>query len=140
MTDTNLDRAAKMAVANDWRYAQSITNSTAIRSIQSHAATLDELDAAKAELDAAKAELEAFKRDVSEAVERVLDESGEHIPVAFKPKLSRFILPKPDPLVEVVKACGYATLDAIEPDFAADLNSTAERLGYRLKLERIEHE
>ena len=87
---------------------------------------------------------EAFKREVSDAVRELIEDLRFHfdIPadVTALTKLRPFIIAKPDPLVEVVKACGYATLDAIEPEFAADLNSTAERLGYRLKLERIEHE
>lgn len=78
---------------------------------------------------------EAFKREVSEAVERVLDESGEHIPIAFKPKLASFILPKPvDPLVEVCREIGLGSSKTAAEELRAALAK------HGLKLERIEHE
>lgn len=76
------------------------------------------------------AEFEAFKREVSDAVE---DYYGEYRKDLMHPLLSRFILPKPvDPLAEAVKDCGYATLDAIEPEFAADLRAALAKRGLKL--------
>jgi hypothetical protein len=70
--------------------------------------------------DATLAEFEAFKREVSDAITT---------PGA---DLSRFIIPEPDPLVEAVRDCGYATLDAIEPEFAADLRAALAARGLKL--------
>ena len=45
-------------------------------------------------------------------------------------EVSRSILPAPvDPLVEAVKDCGYATLDAIEKEFADDLRAALAKRG-----------
>ena len=72
------------------------------------------------------AEFEAFKREVSDAVEF---DKANYEGLCF-PRLSRFILPKPvDPLVEAVKDCGYATLDAIEKEFADDLRAALAKRG-----------
>ena len=78
--------------------------------------------------DAALAEFEAFRREVSDAVE--LDKAN-YEGLCF-PRLSRFILAKPDPLVEAVRDCGYATLDAIEPEFVADLRAALAKRGLKL--------
>ena len=81
--------------------------------------------------DATLAEFEAFKREVSDAVrqyERELDGGAGDFT-----KLRRFILPAPvDPLVEAVKDCGYATLDAIEKEFADDLRAALAKRGLKL--------
>lgn len=79
--------------------------------------------------DATLAEFEAFKREVSDAVEF---DKANYEGLCF-PRLSRFILPKPvDPLVEAVRDCGYATLDAIEPEFVADLRAALAKRGLKL--------
>ena len=76
------------------------------------------------------AEFEAFRREVSDAVE---DYYGEYRRDRMHPLLSRFILPAPvDPLVEAVKDCGYATLDAIEKEFADDLRAALAKRGLKL--------
>lgn len=77
---------------------------------------------------------EAFKREVSDAVESlcntVLMSHGHR---QLREMLShRFTIPKPDPLVEAVKACNYATLDAIEPEFAKDLHAAIEARGGKI--------
>ena len=78
------------------------------------------------------AEFEAFKREVSDAVNGF----ARYCTVTdtpFPTDLSRFILPAPvDPLVEAVKDCGYATLDAIEKEFADDLRAALAKRGLKL--------
>lgn len=77
---------------------------------------------------------EAFKREVSEAVERAVDDCGhDGLRKAYiHDRLSRFILHKPDPLVEVCREIGLAPY---RPD---QLRAALAKHG--LKLERIEHE
>ena len=78
------------------------------------------------------AEFEAFKREVSDSVEHYLDQWRYSIPSreVFACQFGSFILPKPvDPLVEAVKDCGYATLDAIEKEFADDLRAALAKRG-----------
>ena len=84
---------------------------------------------------------EAFKREVSDAVESLCNTvlmSHDHR--QLREMLShRFTIPKPDPdpLVEAVKACEYATLDAIEPEFAKSLRAALAARGYEVR--KIEH-
>ena len=81
------------------------------------------------------AEFEAFKREVSDSVEHYLDQWRYSIPSreVFACQFGSFILPKPvDPLVEAVKDCGYATLDAIEKEFADDLRAALAKRGLKL--------
>lgn len=84
--------------------------------------------------DATLAEFEAFKREVSDRVEafnkRWTGAGESHSD--FMSLFSRFILAKPDPLVEAVRDCGYATLDAIEPEFVADLRAALAKRGLKL--------
>ena len=85
--------------------------------------------------DATLAEFEAFKREVSDSVEHYLDQWRYSIPSreVFAGQFGSFILPKPvDPLVEAVKDCGYATLDAIEKEFADDLRAALAARGLKL--------
>ena len=136
MTDTNLDRAAQMAGYDDWGDV-TFKVGFAAKSIQAHAATLNELDAAKAEL-------EAFKREVS-------DKAAEAISIAMKAGyacergpaisaiLSSFILPKPDPLVEVLKEADAPSLGDDGYEAMAD-RVHAALAKHGLRLERIEHE
>ena len=86
--------------------------------------------------DATLAEFDAYKREVSDTVEKLLSRflTYDRIPkYAVRSALTRFILPKPvDPLVEAVKDCGYATLDAIEKEFADDLRAALAKRGLKL--------
>ena len=119
MTDTNLDRAAQMAGLDDWRHVERDCVQWVRDRLKSHAATLDELDTAKAEL-------EAFKREVS-------DKAAEAISIAMKAGyacergpaisaiLSSFILPKPDPLVEVVNELGLGSSKTAAEELRAAL-------------------
>ncbi len=78
--------------------------------------------------DATLAEFEAFRRKVSDKAEVV---KKLHPTAACY--LGDLILPKPvDPLVEAVRDCGYATLDAIEPEFVADLRTAIAKRGLKL--------
>jgi hypothetical protein len=78
--------------------------------------------------DATLAEFEAFRRKVSDKAEVV---KKLHPTAACY--LGDLILPKPvDPLVEAVRDCGYATLDAIEPEFVADLRAALAKRGLKL--------
>ena len=78
--------------------------------------------------DATLAEFEAFRRKVSDKAEVV---KKLHPTAACY--LGDLILPKPvDPLVEAVRDCGYATLDAIEPEFVADLRTALAKRGLKL--------
>jgi glycine/D-amino acid oxidase-like deaminating enzyme len=116
MTDTNLDRAAKMAGYNDWPDADRIAPLGLLSLIRTNAATLDELDAAKAEL-------EAFRREVSDAL-RI------YSPENRNPALGRFILPKPDPLVEALSEIDHA---AMRPDECAkELRAALAKRGGRI--------
>lgn len=65
---------------------------------------------------------EAFRQEVSDAVEEVFDVCGEHIPLGTKEKLRRFIIAKPDPLVE---AFGH--------DLATDIRAAIEKLGVKIE-------
>ena len=77
--------------------------------------------------DATLAEFEAFRRKVSDKAEVV---KKLHPTAACY--LGDLILPKPvDPLVEAVRDCGYATLDAIEPEFVADLRAALAKRGLK---------
>ena len=116
MTDTNLDRAAQMAGFDDWDAMEREAGPWTKDRVKDHAATLDELDAAKAELA-------AFKREVSDAAEEVTQRQGK------LQCLLRFILPKPDPLVELSDTIGVHRI-SLEQALAK----------HGLKLERIEHE
>ena len=88
--------------------------------------------------DATLAEFEAFKREVSDEAERILNCTNVNKRYAACLSLSRFIIPKPvDPLVEAVKDCGYAKLDAIEPEFAADLRAALAKRGGRIVFEEV---
>lgn len=72
---------------------------------------------------------EAFRREVSDAVEQYFrDVTLTKVPMA----LERFIIAKPDPLVEAIKSCNYATLDMIEPGFAADLRKALAARGLEI--------
>lgn len=76
---------------------------------------------------------EAFRQEVSEAVERVFDECEEHIPFAPKQKLRSFIIPKTDPLVEVLQEIsgegGYDNFD----HYAYRLRSALEARGFEVR-------
>lgn len=97
MTDANLDRAAQMAGYDGWRHVEEACGAWTRDVIESLADTLDELDAAKAEL-------EAFKREVSDAIVQYCG-GPKYVPTE---PLARFILPEPDPLVEVCREIGLA--------------------------------
>lgn len=75
---------------------------------------------------------EAFKREVSDAVEGAVDLLRTGGFELMARDLGRFVIPKADPLVEAIKACEYATLDAIEPEFAADLRKALADRGLEI--------
>ena len=81
------------------------------------------------------AEFYAYKREVSDSVEHYLDQWRNSTPSreVFACQFGSFIIPEPvDPLVEAVRDCGYATLDAIEPEFVADLRTALAKRGLKL--------
>lgn len=97
--------------------------------------TIEQLHAERVAHAATKAEFEVFRQEVSDAVEewhgRWVGAGESHS--YFMSLFSRFIIPEPvDPLVEAVRDCGYATLDAIEPEFVADLRTALATRGLKL--------
>lgn len=72
---------------------------------------------------------EAFKREVSDAVE---DYCGYVPPDSPCHPITRFIIAKPDPLVEAIKDCELATLDGIEEGVAYDLRAAIKARGGRI--------
>lgn len=83
-----------------------------------HALALEQLIT---EHRATQAELEAFRREVSEAVEAIAKAWGTADPAWGY--LRRFIIPQPDPLVEVMNAWwhadGYASIETFRAALAA---------------------
>lgn len=77
----------------DWLVIDTPETSAFIRSIQLH-------EKAKQELQDVKQELADFRQEVSDAVEVVVEVFKYEVEF---PALERFIIPKPDPLVDVVK-------------------------------------
>ena len=71
---------------------------------------------------------EAFRQEVSDALDAVSDSKGW----SLHPSLWRFIIAKPDPLVEAIKACDLATLDGIEDAVAHDLRAAIEKRGGKI--------
>jgi len=71
-----------------------------------------------------KAELQALRERVAQICKNWVMTPGAEILESL-----RSLLPAPDPLVQAVKECGYATLDQIEPEFAADLRAALTRHG-----------
>jgi len=71
---------------------------------------------------------EAFRQEVSDAITG-FDEYGTE---AAWERLSRFIIPKTDPLVEAIKDCELATLDGIEEGVAYDLRAAIKARGGRI--------
>ena len=86
-------------------------------------------------LDAERAAHAQFRQEVSDSVEHYLDQWRNSTPSreVFACQFGSFIIPEPvDPLVEAVRDCGYATLDAIEPEFVADLRTALAKRGLKL--------
>jgi len=95
-------------------------------------------------LDAERAARAAFRQEVSDVARdavAMLDEMAKPLLMGRNVKerlekarsgLAPLIIPKPDPLVEAVRDCGYATLDAIEPEFVADLRAALAKRGLKL--------
>lgn len=74
---------------------------------------------------------EAFRQEVSDARNAVWDlDSFGREPV--KKFLARFIIAKPDPLVEAVKDCEMATLDGIEYVVAQRLRAAIKNRGGKI--------
>ncbi len=71
---------------------------------------------------------EAFRQEVSDAVEAYL----AHMSPWPDNSLRRFIIAKPDPLVEAVKDCQFASLDAIEDYVAKKLRAAIEKRGGKI--------
>lgn len=85
--------------------------------------------------DAERAAHAQFRQEVSDSVEHYLDQWRNSTPSrgVFACQFGSFIIPEPvDPLVEAVRDCGYATLDAIEPEFVADLRTALAKRGLKL--------
>jgi len=85
--------------------------------------------------DATLAEFDAYKHEVSRRVRGFRSAWQHRTPSrdGFDAAFERFIIPEPgDPLVEAVRDCGYATLDAIEPEFVADLRAALAKRGLKL--------
>lgn len=67
---------------------------------------------------------EAYKQEVSDAVEVVVEVFKYEVEF---PALERFIIPKPDPLVEVVHKLGW------DKDTAADLRAALADVGFEIR-------
>lgn len=57
---------------------------------------------------------------------------AERTLILFDRHTAEIMRPKVDPLVDAIKACGYVTLDAIEPEFAADLRKALAARGLEI--------
>ena len=102
------------------------------------------IDALLSTLDAERAAHAQFRQEVSDVARdavAMLDEMAKPLLMGRNVKerlekarsgLEPLIIAKPDPLVEAVRDCGYATLDAIEPEFAADLRAALAARGLKL--------
>ena len=77
---------------------------------------------------------EAFRQEVSDAVESLCNTVlMSHLHRQLREMLSqRFIIAKPDPLVEAVKDCQFASLDAIEDYVAKKLRAAIEKRGGKI--------
>lgn len=91
-------------VTYDWFNADSYEHLAFLRAIEQH---------------------EAFKREVSDAVEKALYQmrANQLMQAQVAPTLTHFIIPKPDPLVEVMNewwdADGYASIETFRAALAA---------------------
>lgn len=90
-----------------------------LHAIEQHEADIADL---QAEYDEVCNLFEAYKQDVSDAVAG-FDEYGTE---AAWERLSRFIIPKPDPLVEAMHACGVDRFES----WADQLRSAMLARGY----------
>ena len=69
---------------------------------------------------------EAYKREVSDAVKSYLSGSRSSC------ILDRFILPKPDPLVEVIEECEDGTYGETKAEYAAKLREALAKRGLKI--------
>lgn len=75
---------------------------------------------------------EAFRQEVSDAVENLFAPGCFLEGGSLYATLSRFIIAKPDPLVEAVKDCQFASLYAIEDYVAKKLRAAIEKRGGKI--------
>jgi hypothetical protein len=76
---------------------------------------------------------EAFRQEVSDAIQALKKDVGtgwDHCRPAYA--CNRFIIAKPDPLVEAVKDCQFASLDAIEDYVAKKLREALAKRGGKI--------
>lgn len=141
MTDTEAKALALVNADNDCVYLDYYTvpssylRVTLNRALEREAATEARHAAELREQAERFSEVAArVKRLIEEAKlsRLVYDCSDGSKPSFIVDALAPFIIPKPDPLVEAVKACNYATLDAIEPEFAKDLEAAIEARGGKI--------
>lgn len=117
MTDTkHLDEAARLAGFENWPAARDYSHRLDCQSIKAHADTLAKLEAVEAEFAASKAE-------VSEAVTYALKGCGLDAlkQTYITHRFSRFIIDKPDPLVDVCDALGLGRSKTAATDLRAAL-------------------
>ena len=69
---------------------------------------------------------EAYKQEVSDAVKSYLSGSRSSC------ILDRFILPKPDPLVEVIEECEDGTYGETKAEYAAKLREALAKRGLKI--------
>ena len=80
------------------------------------------------ERNALQAEFDAFRQEVSDAVGFALKVYGGHS--GPLDPLRRFITTKPDPLVEAITECGYATF---AEQFTKDLRAALAKRGLEIR-------
>lgn len=99
--------------------------------MQTLAKHLEALDTANTRADAAEKRERELRDAAAKAAKRALAvfDANDLAEPGPRGLLNALIQPEPDPLVEAVKDCGYATLDYIEPEFAADLRTALAKYG-----------
>ena len=93
------------------------------------AAEREQLETEKAARATEREQHEAFRQEVSDAVEAalsvfnqlVLDDRGESALRGARLVFARFIIPKPDPLVEALDECGFGVSSNAADDIRAAL-------------------
>lgn len=75
---------------------------------------------------------EAFKQEVSDAVEAYLKWSDECL-LARRDGFDRFVIPKPDPLVEVIAECDDGTYGETKDEYANKFRAALEARGLEIR-------
>lgn len=127
-----LDEAVKAAGYEDWCRVDEELSLITKDSIRAHAQTIMQLNTERNLLAAVKADV---SEDMAHARDVIVSLGGGNLDDTLA-RLSKHILPTPDPLKEVV--ADAVTSMASGDKLHEGLRAAAERLGYTLKLERLD--